>query len=331
MPIDWSPLVELVSKRKDFLLTTHVRPDGDGLGSMLALGEILRERGKKVQMVVASIIPAQYAFLDPQQTIQVFHEPDDRHRGADAIVVLDTGTWNQLGSFGKFMAEAAADKLVIDHHVTQDELGAKRLVDISAEATGRLVHEAVLALGGPVSPRIAHLLFIALAMDTGWFRHPNTTAASFGLAESLMKEGVRPDQIHQQLYERNTLGRLKLMGCALERLQVTHQGLTAYTEVRAGDYLATGAVPSDTEDLVNFPRSLSGVEVGLLFMEQPRGGIKVSFRARSLVDVARVAEQFGGGGHRLASGAIVEGTLPDVQNRVLAAIAAAMPTAESKV
>ena len=149
------------------------------------------------------------------------------------------------------MAESAADKLVIDHHVTQDELGAKRLVDISAEATGRLVHEAVPPLAGR-RPRIAHLLSIALAMDTGWFRHPNTTAASFA-CESLMKEGVRPDQIHQQLYERQHAGPPQVDGLCLERLQVTHQGLTAYTEVRAGDYLATELCLPTPKTWVNFP------------------------------------------------------------------------------
>jgi phosphoesterase RecJ-like protein len=328
MPIDWAPLIELVSKRHKFLLTTHIRPDGDALGSMLALAEALHARGKQVQTVVASIIPVQYAFLDPQQSLQVFHEPDDSHRGADAILVVDTGTWNQLGSFARFMSQAPADKLVIDHHMTQDDLGGARLVDTSAEAAGRLVYEAVLALGVPLTPRIAHLLFVALAMDTGWFRHSNTTAATMGLAETLMKAGARPDQIFPQLYERNTLGRLRLAGCVLERLTLTHDGRTAFTEVRSSDYLATGAVPSDTEDLVNYGRSVAGVEVSLMFMEQPRGGIKVSFRARSQVDVAKVAEQFGGGGHRLASGAILEGNMEDAQRRVLAAVAAAFPVVD---
>lgn len=325
MPVDWSPLVELVEKRQNFLLTTHIRPDGDGLGSMLALGEILLQRGKQVQMVVASLLPDRYAFLDPDRHVQVFHEPEQKHRNADAIIVLDTGTWNQLGSFGVFMPQSKAEKLVIDHHVTQDDLGGKQLVDTSAEATGRLVHEAITALGGPFTPRIANLLFVALAMDTGWFRHSNTTPATMALAEVLMREGAKPDKIYPQLFEENTLGRLKLMGRVLDRLTVTHAGRTAFTEVHVGDYLATGAVPSDTEDIVNYARSVAGVEVGLFFMEQPRGGVKVSFRARALVDVSRIAEQFGGGGHRLASGAIVEGSLETVRGRVLAAVAAAFP------
>jgi phosphoesterase RecJ-like protein len=325
MPIDWSPLVELVGKRHSFLLTTHIRPDPDGLGSMLALGEVLRQRGKQVCMVVASLLPDRCAFLDPDRLVQVFHEPTQHHRDADAIIVLDTGTWNQLAGFGAFMQQSKADKLVIDHHVTQDDLGGKRLVDTSAEATGRLVHEAIEALGGDITSRIANLIFVAVAMDTGWFRHSNTTAATFTLAGVLMREGARPDKLYPQLFEENTLGRLKLMSVVLDRLTLTHAGRTAYTQVLVADYLATGAIPADTEDLVNYPRSVAGVEVALFFMEQPRGGIKVSFRARAQVDVSRIAEKFGGGGHRLASGAIVDGSLEEVRNRILAAVAAAYP------
>jgi phosphoesterase RecJ-like protein len=167
---------------------------------------------------------------------------------------------------------------------------------------------------------MASHLFGALAGDTGWFRHANTTPATFALAEQLVRGGARPTVLYELLNEQNTLARLRLTGLVLERLQVAHNGLVAFTEIRRGDYAATGALPSDSEDLVNYTRSIKGVEVGLFFMEQPRGGVKVSFRARARVDVARLAEQFGGGGHRLASGAIFEGTLDEARARVLAAV-----------
>jgi phosphoesterase RecJ-like protein len=213
--------------------------------------------------------------------------------------------------------------VVIDHHVSQDDLGAVRLVDTTAEATGRLVFEAVAALGDPLSGQAANHLFAAVAMDTGWFRHANTTPATFALAEQLMKAGAKPTQLYEYLFEQSTLARLKLTGLALERLQVTEGGRVAYTEIHRDDYAATGAVPQDTEDLVNFTRGIGGVEVGLFFMEQPRGGVKVSLRSRR-ADVAKVAEQFGGGGHRLASGLIVEAALPEAKARVLAAVRAAL-------
>jgi phosphoesterase RecJ-like protein len=324
MPLDWSPFVDLVRGHRRFLLTTHVRPDGDGLGSMLALADALESQGKSVRMTVASTLPPRYDFLDPAKRIRQFAPPADEYREADAVIVLDTGTWNQLGDFGTLLRTLHVPKLVLDHHLTQDDLGGARLVDTTAEATGRLVYEGIRALGLQPSPTAAHCLFVALAMDTGWFRHSNTTPASFQLAALLEQAGANPTEAYVKLFEQNTLGRLKLTGLILNRLTTAHGGKTAYTEIHRGDYAATGAVPQDSEDLINYTRSLAGVEVGLFFMEQPRGGVKVSFRSQARVDVAKLAEQFGGGGHKLASGAIVDAPLEIARARVLTAVGAAL-------
>ncbi len=326
MPLDWTPFVELVRRHQRFLLTTHVRPDGDGIGSMLALADVLEAPPlkKTVQMTVASVYPPRYDFLDSDRRIRRFEPPGEVYRDTDAVIVLDTGTWNQLGDFGNFLRTLPVEKLVIDHHLTQDDLGAMRLVDTSAEATGRLVFESITALGGPIPASAAHALFVAVAMDTGWFRHSNTTPATHELAAQLVRAGAHVTEAYRCLFEQNTLGRLKLLGLVLSRLQVTHGGRVAHTEIRRDDYAATGALPQDSEDLVNYTLSLAGVEVGLFFMEQPRGGVKVSFRSRERIDVARLAERFGGGGHRLASGAILETNLDDARARVLAAVGAAL-------
>src|SRR5262249_29796495 len=165
-------------------------------------------------------------------------------------------------------------------------------------------------------------LFVALAMDTGWFRHNNTTPRTFALAGELVAAGAKPTPAYEMLFEQSTLARQRLTGLVLERLQLGHNGPVSYTDLRKDDYAATGAVPQDSEDLVNYTRGVAGVEVGLFFMEQPRGGVKISLRSRQRVDVGRLAEQFGGGGHRLASGAILETTLEEARNRVLTAVAA---------
>jgi bifunctional oligoribonuclease and PAP phosphatase NrnA len=327
MPIDWSAFVAFVRSHQRFVLTTHVRPDGDGLGSMLALAEALEYHGKMVRMIVASSFPPRYDFLDPEKRIKKFDLPGDEYRDAEAVVVLDTGTWNQLGVFGPFLKSLAVPKVVIDHHQTQDDLGALRLVDTSAEATGRLAREVLAALGVPLTPTAAGRLFVALAMDTGWFRHSNTTPATLTLAAELVEAGAQPTELYEALFERNSLSRLRLMGVVLERLSSTFDGRVAYTEILRGDYESTGASPQDTEDLVNYPRSIEGAEVGLLFLEQPRGGVKVSFRSRGAVDVAKLAEKFGGGGHRQASGAILETTLDEARKRVFAALAVLLPPA----
>jgi bifunctional oligoribonuclease and PAP phosphatase NrnA len=370
MPIDWGPFVDFIRCHEHFLLTTHIRPDGDGLGSMKALALALKRQGKGVQSVIASTFPARYRFLDQQGTIRRFvaNEQASGGRGQgserdglrashldarskvegrepkaetpalttdpssltppDAVIVLDTGTWNQLGEFAPFLRNLKATRVVVDHHQTQDNLGALCFVDTGAEATGRLTCDAIDALGVPLDEEIANSLFVALAMDTGWFRHSNTSAATFELASRLVKAGARPETLYDFLYEENSLARMKLMGVILSRLQVSCQGLVAHTELRLADYQSTGATPQDSEDLVNYTRSLAGVEVGLFFMEQPRGGVKVSFRSKARVDVARVAERFGGGGHRLASGAIIEAPLEQARQLVLDSVANAIRNLE---
>jgi len=319
MPLDWAPLVDLIRRHQTFLLMTHVRPDADGLGAQLALADALGRMGKTARVVIASPLPPRYGFLDPdRRVIEEFRPPGTGFRGVDAILVLDTGTWGQLGEFGPWMRGVPVPKAVIDHHRTQDDLGGLRFVDVSAEATGRLAYELIRALGAPLSPRAAHYLFMALALDTGWFRHANTTAATYDLAGELVRAGADPTPLYEQLFECAPLARLKLVGLALGRMQVRAGGRVAFTEVTLADYAQTGAVPGDTEDLINHPRSIDGVEVALIFIEQPEGGTKVSFRSRA-VDVSKVAERFGGGGHKLAAGARLPDSLPIAREKVLAA------------
>src|SRR5438128_28777 len=198
MPIDWKPFIEIVRRRQRFLLTTHVRPDPDGLGSQLGLANVLEGMGKQVRLVIASVWPPRYDFLDPGKRIRRFEPPGEEYRDVDAVVVLDTGTWNQLGDFGSLLKSLNCDKMVIDHHLTQDDLGAVRLIDTTSESTGRLVYEAVQALGRPLTPEAANFLFAAVATDTGWFRHQNTSAATFALAEKLVGAGAKPAWLYEQ-------------------------------------------------------------------------------------------------------------------------------------
>lgn len=327
MPLDWTPFVDFVDRHQRFLVTTHIRPDGDGLGSMIGLAEVLQAKGKSSRLLLQPGMPNRYRFLDPQQRFEKFIAPGDSYRDAQAVIILDTGTWNQLADFGVFLKSLNVPRAVIDHHLTQDDLDAIRLVDPAAEATGRLVHDAVQALGGPLTETAANALYVALAMDTGWFRFSNTTADTLALASALVRAGAKTNALYDQLFENNPLGRLKLIGIVLDRLQVVLHGKVAYTQIHLADYEKTGAHPQDTEDMVNFTRSVEGVEVGVIFLEQPRGGIKVSFRSRRVVDVARLAEQFGGGGHKFASGAVVDAPMADAKKRVLDAVESALALA----
>lgn len=325
MPIDWLPFVRFVESHQHFLIMTHVRPDGDALGSELGLAAALRQRGKKARVVIASNLGPRYEFLNPGgNTVERFHLPGTEFHDCDAIIVVDTGTWSQLGDFGEYMRSRPVGKCVIDHHRTQDDLGGLQLVDTSAEAAGRLIFEAVTALGVPLNAEIAHPLFMALATDTGWFRHANTTPKTYALAEQLMAAGARPQEIYEAIYEQISLPRMKLTGVALERLTALADGKIVYSEIRLSDYDRTGAVPADTEDLISYARSITGAEIAMILIEQPNGGTKTSFRCKEPHDVSKLAEQFGGGGHKLAAGATVQLPLDVARDKILDAATAAL-------
>jgi len=329
MPLDWSPLTAFLAAHDRPLLMTHVRPDADGLGAQLALRDALLRAGKRPRVAIASKLPPRYGFLDPKrEVIEDFRGAGENFADCDCVVVLDTGTFNQLGDFGDYLKKRDVPRAVVDHHRTQDDLGGLRFVDISAESTGRLAYEITRALGLTPTAEAANHLFMAVATDTGWFRHPNATAETFALAAELVSLGANPTGLYELLYEAAPLARLKLTGVAIDRLKTRAGGKVAWTEILMTDYPATGAVPGDTEDLITFPRSVENVEVALVFIEQPGGGTKISFRAREL-DVSKLAERFGGGGHKLASGARVERPLPVVRDEVLAAVEAALAAAGS--
>jgi phosphoesterase RecJ-like protein len=323
MSIDWTPLADLIERHDRFLLTTHVRPDGDALGSEVGMAGLLRERGKDVRVVNASRTPPRYDFLDPDGTL--FEHLGTQVMPADladreVVIILDLSAWSQLGEMAGVVREFAGPRVVIDHHVSQDDLGALFLKDTAAEATGTLIFRAQKAIGGVITREIATGLLTAIAMDTGWFRHPNTRPETLRTAAELVESGAEINAIYRLLFERNTLGRLRLMGETLAGLRTESEGRIAYATVTRADIERTGAIPHDTEDLIDFTVSLAGVEVGLLFMELARGGIKLSIRSRGNLDCARLAATFGGGGHRAAAGATLPEPLAESVERVLAAV-----------
>jgi len=325
MPVDWSPFVAFVRSHQKFLIMTHVRPDGDALGSEIGLACALRQLGKSVRVAVASDLGPRYEFANTVHTpVERFRAPGTEFRDTDAIVVVDTGTWGQLGEFAAFMRSMNCGKAVIDHHRTQDDLGGLRFVDTTAEAAGRLVYEATLALGVPLTAEAANAIFLALATDTGWFRHSSVEPRTFALAEELVRAGAKPTPLYDAVYSQSTLARMRLTGRALERMKAEAGGRIVYTEIRLADYAETGAIQPDTEDLINYPRAVAGAEVALVFIEQKDGGTKISFRGSEGRDVGRLAEQFGGGGHKMAAGATVPGPLAETRAAVLKASAAAL-------
>ncbi len=326
MAIDWTPFVDLIGSHDRFVLTSHIRPDCDALGSELGMAEILRTLGKDVLIVNGHATPPNLAFLDPQQQIAALGEQMDAEhlRDRELLIILDTSAWAQLGSMADVVKTTTARKVVIDHHVSEDDLQAIAFKDATAEATGRLVVEAADALGVALTPKMAGPLFAAVATDTGWYRFGSTRGDTYELAARLVNAGANPAGIYAELYEQETLGRCRLRGVILSRLQTELNGRLVHTYVRKQDFADTGALPQDTEDAINLSLAIAGTQFAVILVEQLTGGFKISFRSRCGVDCSRIAAEFGGGGHRAAAGAFIAEPFSIAQQKVLDHVRAAL-------
>jgi phosphoesterase RecJ-like protein len=328
MPLDWPRFVQLIREHRRFLLTTHIRPDCDALGSCLGMAGILEQLGKQVRIVNGQATPLNLRFIDPDgriQAIAVDVQPSELLAdGFDLLMVLDTSAWAQLGPMGEIARATKAKKIVLDHHESSDDLGAELFKDTAAEATGRLVAQAAGKLAVPITPQIARPLLAALATDTGWFRFASTTAETFRVAAQLVDAGAAPSELYHSLYENNTLARTQLIGRILARTQAELDDRLVHTAALLEDFRATGALPTDTEDVINLTLQVGTAQVAMIMVEQQSGGFKISFRSRSAVDCSKLAEQFGGGGHKAAAGASITGSLEEARARLLDAVRGAM-------
>lgn len=322
MSIDWSRLAEIIRQGQRFLITSHVRPDCDSLGSELALAAILRKLGKQAVIVNADPTPPHVRFIDPDERIKTLgaNFSAAECQPFDVLVVVDTSAWIQLGPMADVLRETTAKRVVIDHHQSQDDLGAEDFKDPDAEATGRLLVDAADALGVELDEEIAAALFAAIATDTGWMRFPSTTGQTFRTMSRLVEAGAAPHEIFSALYERNSLARLLLRGRILSQIKAEVEGRIVIGSASREDLAATGAEPSDTEDVVNMFLTVAECEVAVLLLEMPDGQVKASLRSEGAIDVRQVAERFGGGGHTAAAGVLLEGPLDAARQRILDAL-----------
>ena len=327
MAIDWQPLIELIEHNESFLLTSHMRPDCDALGSELGLALMLEELGKWVRIVNGDVVPNHIAFIDPKGTIQTLGRDisaDEAVADLDVLVVLDTSAWGQLGPMADVVRQFGGTKVVVDHHVSQDDMTPHVFKNTSAEATGRLVLELAEVLGVAVTPEMAKALFAAIATDTGWFRFSSVSEETFLALAKLVAAGASPPQIFSQLFEQHSLQRLLLRGRILQNVQSLLDGRLLWTEATADDFRQSGAELTDTEDVINQLHSVAGCEVAIMFVELKPDKTKVSLRSKTEFDVREIAAQFGGGGHRAAAGVAFGGTLAQARTAVLEALSTAM-------
>ncbi|MBN1855226.1 MAG: DHH family phosphoesterase [Pirellulales bacterium] len=322
MPIDWTPFTDMVRAGNRFLLTSHMRADCDALGSELAMHQALGSLGKSATIVNGDTMPPHIAFIDPWRRVQTLDLQVSLEEvlNHDTLIILDTSSWVQLGPMAEIVASFAGQRLVIDHHVSESDFGAVVFKDDTAEATGRLVMEAIDALGVDITPDMAAPLFAAIATDTGWFRFSSVRQETFSAAARLVAAGANPLTTFSLLYENNRLARLLLRGRILLAIESFQEGRILLSQATLADFVATGAVPTDTEDVINLLLTVSGSECAVLLVESKSGKTKVSLRSRGNVDVQAIAAQFGGGGHTAAAGVQFPGSLHEAKKAILDAL-----------
>jgi phosphoesterase RecJ-like protein len=301
------------------VLTTHVNADGDGVGSEVGLWHLLQARGVSAAIANPTPVPERFHFLLPAGADRSDRAVKELEQ-ADLIAVLDIGDLNRVGDLGHRVAARGVPVACIDHHVSPGSLPpGPRLIDPTATATAELVHDLAVSLGWPIGQECARALYVGILTDTGGFRFSNTTPRALRVAAALLEAGVHPESIYEQVYASAPEGRVRLLAEVLQTLVVEADPGMAWVTVPPGALERHRAEADDLDGIVEFARSVAGTRLALLFRQLANGRVKVSFRSRGPVDVADLAQRFGGGGHVKAAGASLDGAMGDVQETVLAA------------
>ncbi len=310
---------EFVASHKSFLLTTHINPDGDGLGSEVAMAHWLRSLGRTVRVLNDSVIPTAFLFLARTQVFEVFEAELGQQRlaGSDALIVLDTSNRQRIGRLSPLLDQHLLPIAVVDHHVSHAGFGRVNVIEPDASSTGEIVFELIRESGAQITPDIAEALYVALMTDTGSFRYSNTDSHAHRMAAELLGHGVDPQKVHSQVNSHASAGRLRFFGEVLSRLELLDQGRLVVLEASPDQFQRHGLTGADTEGLVDMPRTIAGVDVVALFSEVEAGKVKVSLRSTGRVAIDQVCSRLGGGGHAHAAGVLLRGTRAEARARVL--------------
>jgi len=313
-----SAIAEAIKRTRNALICGHVMPDGDSIGSVLAMGLALSGRGKHVTMAGPDPIPEIYNFLPGVELFQAHEKPLPGQY--DTLIVLDCSIPERLGENFRDLLKHDMVIINLDHHAGSEPFAALNYIDCKAAATGEIVFDLLDLMGIPLTVDIATCLYTAIITDTGSFQYENTTAGTHYRIARLIEGGALADQIHTRLYEEKPLAGLRLLGSALNTLHLSACGRIAWMIVRRETLGALGAKDEHADGLAGYARVIKGVQVGVLFFEKEPGKFKVGFRSKSPVDVNQIARVFDGGGHSRAAGCVLEGSLPEVQERVITAV-----------
>lgn len=312
-----SALLDLLHECSSFVISSHIRPDGDAIGSSLGLMHLLEAMGKRATVVFTDPIPPNFHFLPGIERISTRFPP------SDAVIFLECDSVER-SSMDRIEFEAAQPLLTIniDHHRSGRNFAQFNWIDPEAAAVGALIYDLAVASGLPVSSAMAECLYTAILTDTGSFNYPSTSASTFAMAQHLVRSGANPNLIARAIYFCNPLSKVRLLGIAIANLQI--EGAVCWSHVTLAEIDRVGASVEDCEGVANHLIGIAGIEGAAFLRELPgRSQFRLSMRSRGTLNVSTIAEHFGGGGHQSASGCTMEGSLKEVAERIVAELLAA--------
>jgi phosphoesterase RecJ-like protein len=312
----FSEIAQALREHDTFLVLSHVRPDGDALGSEIAMGLALRQMGKKVMVWNEEGLLEKFSFFPGGEIVTL---PPDEAQDFDVVLALDTATRQRLGD--NCLAAVGKTRLWIniDHHPSNPRYGDLVHIDSTAPATGQILFELLQSQKLPLDKEIAENLFAAISTDTGSFQYPQTTARTFEIAADILRCGIDVGRLSQQLYESYPRRRIELLRVLLDRMRFDAGGKVASFSLPLATANELGVIPEDNEGLIDHLRAIEGVIIAIFFEELNDGKVRVSMRSKDpRADVCAICLHFKGGGHKLAAGARVPGKLEDVEERVIA-------------
>jgi len=308
-----SDIARHISSSSSIDIVTHVMPDGDAAGSALALALALDKQGLRTIVVKNDTFPKNYSFLPGQNLMVDFRDISERPK---TLVALDCGDAERLGK-AKALLDKAETVINLDHHISNTMFGNLNLIDTNAAATAEIVYQLIKLMGVKIDIDIGTCLYTAIIADTGHFKYDNTTWITHAISGELINIGVNASNIARHVFSSRTFSKTKLIGKAIESINIYHEGKTAVMVVTRKVLDHIGSSPDEMEGIIDFARDIEGVEVAVLLKEVEENEFKIGFRSKEYMDVSEIAGSFGGGGHKKASGCTVKGRLEDVQEQIL--------------
>ncbi len=317
---EFEQIQKIIDKSKNILLTTHIRPDGDALGSESALFHLLKKLGKNPTVFNSSSLPQEYEFLNIGNFYNQYHSNEHfkKLKGFDLVIVLDVSAYSRLGKIGEDLQKWSIQTICFDHHPTRTDKFDYEIIDSTAAATGSLVYEYIQNTNPELMDlNMANALYICILTDTGSFRFENTSSKTMGIAAELIDYGVKPGTLYQNIYENRLPEQMLLLGLILQRVKYTCNGKLAWFCVTRNIAKQAGVKLEDVDGYTDFIRSTKGVEIAIMFLEQDDDKIRLNFRSKGNIVINQVAKKYNGGGHAFAAGASINCKIEEAVDEVV--------------